>query len=284
MFSLNFAKLASLVQNDLIYRLTNFIEINFDRYINVEELEAVAFYSYRNLQRIFKYSTGETIGSFQKRIKLEKAYKLILYSQKSISEIALEVNFENLASFSKAFKQQFGISPKEAKVNKLELFKSNTTIQEVSKDYLTPEILFIPETKIYYQSKITNYENEDIEALWNEFFHYVFPENQTEYYGIIADEPLITDKIKCRYDAGCNVQSISKELPCKKILGKKYAKFIHQGSYETIQSTYHNIYTHWILKDNLEFDSSPIIEHYVKHDDNTASSSEFVTFILIPLL
>lgn len=270
--------------NKIVYRLINFVEINFDNHITIESLESTANYSYRNLQRIFKYTTGETIGSFQKRIKLEKAYKLILYSQKSISEIAMEVNFESLASFSKAFKQQFTISPTEAKANKINLFKKNFQAVEIMEDYLTPEILFIPETKIYYQSTLTNYVNEEIEKLWNDFFHHTFPTDKTEYFGVIADEPLITEKIRCRYDAGCNHQSLTKELPSKNILGKKYAKFIHQGAYESIEKTYHNIYTHWMLEDNIEFDSSPIIERYIKHDGNTENANDFVTYILIPIL
>jgi predicted transcriptional regulator YdeE len=77
---------------------------------------------------------------------------------------------------------------------------------------------------------------------------------------------------------------LTKELPSKNILGKKYAKFIHHGSYESIEKTYHNIYTHWILEDNIEFDSSPIIEHYMKHDGNTKNENDFITYILIPIL
>ena len=91
------------------------MEKNYDQPVSVKELEDISHYSYRNIQRIFKYSCGETIGAFQQRLKVENAYKRILYTQENLTSIAIEVGFANIASFSKAFKQHFGISPKAAK-------------------------------------------------------------------------------------------------------------------------------------------------------------------------
>lgn len=266
-----------------IHSTLSLIESHYNTLISIKDLERVSFYSYRNIQRIFKYTCGETIGAYQKRLKIENAYKLILYTNENLSWIALEVGFDNIASFSKAFKQYFGISPKEARLNKPVLFQKNAIVPLASASVLTPEIVYLPTLKVYYQSTKTHYLNDDIEALWSAFMTYDFPEKSTSFYGVIVDEPLITDKIKCRYDACASMPSPHKTLPSKTIFGGKYAKFLHHGSYDTLDDTYTKIYAGWILTTQLSFSPSPIIEQYIKHDSNTADEADFLTAILIPL-
>lgn len=55
--------------------------------------------------------TGETPGEFIRRIRLNKAADLIKKKFGNLSEIALEVGFNNPAYFSESFKKQFGVSP-----------------------------------------------------------------------------------------------------------------------------------------------------------------------------
>jgi AraC family transcriptional regulator len=268
---------------DCLYNTLALIENKYNEPISVQELERVSFYSYRNIQRIFKYTCGETIGSYQQRLKVENAYKLILYSKAPFTEIALEVGFDNSASFSKAFKLHFGISPKEARLNKAILFEENKIVPIAIEKNVKPDIVYLPPVKIYYQSKETYYLNEDIEELWQELMDLGFPNMGVDYYGAIVDEPLITNKIKCRYDACVSIQPKQKTLPFKTILGGKYAKFTHFGSYDTLDETYTQIYAGWILTTQLEFSPSPIIEHYVKHNSNTDNEADYITVILIPL-
>ncbi|MFL9484562.1 GyrI-like domain-containing protein [Chitinophagaceae bacterium LWZ2-11] len=266
-----------------VYNTLNFIENNYDQCISVKELEEVSNYSYRNIQRIFKYTCGETIGGYQQRLKVENAYKLMLYTKESITSIALKVGFANLASFSKAFKQNFNCSPKEARSNKKLLFNNADIIPVESAVVLKPEIIYFQPTEVYYESAFIPYENEQIELLWSRFMQNEFPGTGTAYFGVIADEPLIKEDLNCRYDACSSAQARHKNLPSKIISGGKYAEFIHTGKYETIEETYKSIYSGWILESALEFAHTPIIERYLKHADNTDSEENQVTSILLPL-
>ncbi|PIF45513.1 AraC family transcriptional regulator [Chryseobacterium sp. 52] len=270
-------------QLNCIYRVINFIEKNYDEPISVKDLEDVSNYSYRNIQRIFKYSCGETIGSFQQRLKVENAYKLILYSKESLTSIGLEVGFANIASFSKAFKQHFGISPKAAKLSREMLLSEPDLVPITSDILLIPEIVYLQPMEIYYQSIQTDYNNEEIEWLWKRLMQNEFPVSGTEYFGVIADEPLIKPEINCRYDACASIQAKNKKLPSKAIFGGKYARFTHTGGYETIDETYTKIYSRWIFDSGLEFSHTPIIEKYEKHIDTTDNQEEQLTYILLPL-
>ena len=270
-----------------LYATKLFVETNYNRPISVKDLEKVSYYSYRNIQRIFKYSYGETIGAYQQRLKVENAYKLILYTKESMSEIAFEVGFDSIASFSKAFKACFGVSPREARNNKSVLFQQNAITPILSEEVLKPEIIYIPAIKVYYQTAPTSYVNEEIEALWEHFLeHFLendYPEKSTEFYGVIADDPIITTEIKCRYDACASLQAHNKKLPVKTILGGRYAKFTHKGGYDTIDETYQKLYAGWILTTDLQFGHTPIIEHYIKYATNAAAPENYSTEILIPL-
>lgn len=266
-----------------IYKVINFIEKNYDQQISVQDLEEVSHYSYRNIQRIFKYSCGETIGAFQQRLKLENAYKRILYTQESLTSIAVEVGFSSIASFSKAFKQHFGISPKEAKLGKQQLLCEPDLIPITSDIFLEPEIVYLKPIHVYYQSIQTYYNNEEIEWLWDSFMRNEFPNSEAEYFGIIADEPLITTEINCRYDVCSTNQALNKKLPSKPILGGRYARFIHSGTYETIDDTYTKIYSRWIFNSGLEFSHAPIIEKYERYAEGINDQEEQLTYILLPV-
>ena len=62
---------------------------------------------------------GHPPGDFIRIVRLTKAAKLIRSNFGNISEIALEVGFNNPANFAKAFRVQFGVSPNEFR-NKFE--------------------------------------------------------------------------------------------------------------------------------------------------------------------
>lgn len=270
-------------QMNCIYRVINFMEKNYDQQVSVKDLEEISHYSYRNIQRIFKYSCGETIGAFQQRLRVENAYKRILYTQENLTSIAIEVGFANIASFSKAFKQHFGISPKAARLNKEQLLCGDELIPITSDVLLEPEIVYLKPVQVYYQSVSTYYNNEEIEWLWERFMQNEFPASGTEYFGVIADEPLIKTEINCRYDACATLQAQNKKLPSKTILGGKYARFPHIGSYETIDDTYTKIYSRWIFNSGLEFSHTPIIEKYERHAADPNDQEEQLTYILLPL-
>lgn len=268
---------------DCIYNTLSFIEKNYDQAISIKALEEVSHYSYRNIQRIFRYTCGETIGAYQKRLRVENAYKMILYTNNKISFIALEVGFANLASFSKAFKLHFGIGPREAKTQKIPFLAKAEVFPIEATQLLKPEIVYVPQVSVYFKSTFIKYVYDEIEWQWDKFLENEFPINGNEFYGVVADEPLIRESLDCRYDTCSVMPSQTAKLPIKTIGGGRYAQFTHYGSYETIEETYSQIYAGWILTTDLEFGHTPIIEKYVRHPDNTTATEGQVTYIWLPL-
>ena len=266
-----------------IYNTRNYIEMHYNQIISINSLEDISCYSYRNLQRIFYSLFKETIGAYQTRLKIENGYKKLIYSNNQISEIALEVGFADVQSFSKTFKKHFNFAPSLARNQKEFLLNDVHPLQTISCD-LQPEISLIPEITVYYLSSKTPYINQEIEHLWDTLLQNEFPETTTDFYGVITDDIVITDKINCTYEACIATDVTLKNLPVKKIFGGKYACFYHHGSYDTLEDTYCQIYGGWFLNNTIELSHLPVVEQYLKNSGNCTNESDYLTAIFIPLI
>ena len=75
-------------------------------------------YSYSHLTRIFKELMGTTITNYIKKIKMEFAASLIKNTDKTILEIAEEINYDSISYFNHSFKNEFGMTPSEMRKRK----------------------------------------------------------------------------------------------------------------------------------------------------------------------
>lgn len=69
--------------------------------------------SMASFTRDFKRHFGTTPRQWQIDMRLTRAYDLIKENQTSITEIAMEVGYDNISHFIKMFKNKYGISPKK---------------------------------------------------------------------------------------------------------------------------------------------------------------------------
>ena len=78
-----------------------------------ETLAAVAGFSIPHFHRVFTAQVGESAVSYIRRLRLERAGRKLRMGAVDITEVALAAGYDTHAAFSKAFKQQFGLSPRE---------------------------------------------------------------------------------------------------------------------------------------------------------------------------
>ncbi|MGN8160182.1 GlxA family transcriptional regulator [Salinisphaera sp. SWV1] len=65
----------------------------------------------RQLQRLFEAELQATPGAWYRRLRLDHAATLIEETDRSMTEIAAASGFASTTTFSRAFRQQFGVSP-----------------------------------------------------------------------------------------------------------------------------------------------------------------------------
>lgn len=98
-------------QNNLVRNFNYLVETHFREKHTVAEYADLLFKSPKTISNVFK-KLGEKspLQFIQKRILLE-ARRLLWYSQKDVSEIAYEIGFNDIQTFSRFFKNQQGLSP-----------------------------------------------------------------------------------------------------------------------------------------------------------------------------
>jgi len=93
-----------------INRVIDYFRANLHRQVKLEELAKVACFSEFHFHRIFGAVAGETLNSFANRIRLEKAVRLLRYSDHSLTNIALDCGFSSSATLSRAFRSGYETS------------------------------------------------------------------------------------------------------------------------------------------------------------------------------
>jgi len=95
------------------------MEKNFeDPEFKLEELADMLNMSYSNIYRKFQSLTNKTLVDFMRSFRLKKAESLLINHNFSISEIAYQIGFNDPKYFSKCFKKEYGMTPKQYKQEK----------------------------------------------------------------------------------------------------------------------------------------------------------------------
>ncbi|MGH8046771.1 MAG: helix-turn-helix transcriptional regulator [Chthoniobacterales bacterium] len=63
------------------------------------------------LSRMFRQETGVTISAYLRRLRMDRAAKLIRAGEANVTEAAMTVGYSSLSHFSKAFAETFGCCP-----------------------------------------------------------------------------------------------------------------------------------------------------------------------------
>jgi len=99
--------------DESISDVKRYIRGHIDEPLNREVLATVAGFSVPHFHRIFTSYTGDNIASYVRRVRLERAGRKLRMGAVDITAVALAAGYVTHAAFSKAFKQQFGLSPSE---------------------------------------------------------------------------------------------------------------------------------------------------------------------------
>src|SRR5262252_5866823 len=159
-----------------INRVIDYLRENLDRQVKLEELAKVACFSEFHFHRIFTAVSGETLNNFTNRLRLEKAARLLRYSEQSLTDIALDCGFSSSATFSRAFRSGYDTSPsqfrksgeiKKSKICK-ELFPKDAyglpMSAEEKKAAFPVRLIDIPERQVAYIRVTNAFELDRVQA------------------------------------------------------------------------------------------------------------------------
>lgn len=86
--------------------------------MNAADLAKDCFVSYSGLQKLFAYAFGCSVSEYITKRRLSKASMELLSTEKNVTDIALDYQYNSLEAFSRAFRRFWGITPSEFRKNR----------------------------------------------------------------------------------------------------------------------------------------------------------------------
>ncbi|WP_431320494.1 AraC family transcriptional regulator [Rhizobium sp. YTU87027] len=251
-----------------------FIETHFGNDITLEEISEVAGLSRYHLSRVFGLVTGHSISSYIRARRLSGAARTLVDQPGSILEVALDAGYSSHEAFTRAFRDQFGLTPeavrKQRHTRNLALLEpirmDPTRLPELEPPRFEtlPPMLFAGLQEIYPYGG-----NAAIPSLWQKFnvhFGNIPGQIGNVAYGICTH--IEGEAEKFRYMAAVAVSNGS-DLPAGfltlKIPGQRYAVFAHRGHVSGISATMHRIFGDWMPNSGIEFGNMP--DMFERYDD-----------------
>ncbi|HHD78467.1 MAG TPA: AraC family transcriptional regulator [Epsilonproteobacteria bacterium] len=268
-----------------VYRVVYYIEQHYSQDLNIEKLAKIAGFSKYHFHRIFLAIVGENISAFIRRVRLSASTGK-LFNGRLVTEVAMQSGYETPASFAKAFKENFGLSPKAF---------SKQFYKEKEKSMLDVKIVYFEPTEVLCVRKVGDYMVSAGEA-WESLMGFAYAQKIKEkknlmgkeamMFGIGYDDPNSIEAEKLRYDACISYDDKSVkpegEVVAKTIEGGKYLYHLHKGSYEGLKDKYNQM-THYMIEHNLKMADRPVFEKYYNRDPRRTKPENLKTGIYIPI-
>ncbi len=103
-----------MYSNNLICDILEYIDVNINSKIQIEDLEHRFYYNRYYIIKLFKKELNITIFDYINKLRIYNSIESIQDNQKII-KVALNNGFYSLEYFSEIFKKEVGISPREYK-------------------------------------------------------------------------------------------------------------------------------------------------------------------------
>jgi len=106
--------------NERITEILDYIESNFREPLTLEEIASTQFITVPYLSKFFKKQTGKTFSQYLNKVRLAHAVDELINTNKSITRIALDNGFPNLAAFNRVFNEKHQEKPVEYRKRRIE--------------------------------------------------------------------------------------------------------------------------------------------------------------------
>ncbi|MBN1991692.1 MAG: AraC family transcriptional regulator [Anaerolineae bacterium] len=281
--------IASMVQ------AIDFIENNLKEAITIADVAEAVSSSLYHFCRMFNRFVHHTPYDYLIRRRLSESARELLETDKKIIDIALDYQFNNPETFSRAFKRMFDMQPNQWKrqnnIGRRFLLPRLTAVylQHINKgDYLKPVLVKKEAFCLAGVMTLVVDEQPDISALWKIFKQELAgladKVKPQKYYGLTS-YPQDTETGGYFYMAAIEVdpsRPVGPALVVKTLPPLKYARFIHKGLYQERKLTLDYIYQTWLPKSGQSLAYPLEIECY-EQDFSGAAGEEVESKIYIPL-
>lgn len=269
-----------------ILRVLTYIHENPSGDLSLDQLAEVAAMSRFHWHRVFMAMTGETCAEAVRRVRMYRAGSWLSRNQWPVSEVAKKVGYSNTRSFSRAFRQEFDITPAAFRaageigppprqIPKGDFKMFPISIRKTEPKRLAALLHIGAYTEIGpcfdRLSKLATQHD-----LWVK---------SSGMIGVHHDDPNVVAEIDLTAHAGLTVPvtlSLPDEFDDVRLEGGEYAVLTYKGPYTTIKVAYDYLFGKWLAETGREPADAPCYEVYHNSPSDT-DEKDLLTDILLPL-
>lgn len=273
----------ALEQGQIISNAIKYVENKLYEPITAYDVADAVSYSYCHFYRFFLEFVGETIGSYIRSRRLERAAWELLHTNKKVEDIGYSLCFDTIEGFSKAFKERYFMTPNQYRRNGLENLDVNHSLTNRDSDIITAypnifsKIIEFPEVYVMGIRFFTDTNVVECLKMWNILDKQIrnldrqelLQNNRYMIFESGKDNSAKTDTVDSKIQAFIGVEVPADYPLCpglyrKRIIGGKYAKFIYKGNLHNIRQAYHYIWGVWVPGNCYEVDLRDDFECYTQ--------------------
>jgi AraC family transcriptional regulator len=251
-----------------------FIENHFNRGPSLDDIARASGANRFQLSRSFTWMTGVSVMAYVRGRRLTEALKALCDGAPSILAVALEAGYSSHEAFTRAFRDQFGISPEQARKGRP--VDKHLLVEPIRMHDLSTVELAEPrheERGAFIVAGLGDRfrmdANQGIPSLWQNFQRYEgsLGERPGYWYGVCGDWGESGEDFL--YIAGVEVPrdtDLPKELSVYRFPAQSYLVFRHDTHLSSLQQTMAAIFGRYLPENG--YDPSSMPAYFELYDEN----------------
>ncbi len=265
-----------------------YIESHFGGEISLADVAEAAGLSKFHLVRAFSAYAGKSVMRYVRARRLSEAAKRLVNGSCGILDVALDAGYNSHEAFTRAFGEQFGITP-----NQLRKTRTLETIQLVEALKMNDKLTNLPEARfvdcdamliVGLKKRYSDTTRMQMPAQWQVFQPHIgnidFQKGNVAF-GVLYNSD---DEGDIDYLTGVEVSNIAdtpKVLDCLRVPPQTYAVFQHNGHVSEIRRTWKTIFGKWLSEANYKPTDAPQMERYGENFDPRSGEGDIEIWIPI---
>jgi len=250
-----------------------YIESHLSGDLSLEVVADVVGVSRFHLSRAFGTTVGCALASYIRSRRLSEAARALANGAPDILAVALDSGYGSHEAFTRAFRQQFGVTPEQLRergsMKGVELM-SPIRIDDKASTAISPARVVREDALLIFGLGQRYHTNAAIPSQWDRFVPYLGTiRNQLgkETYGVICNPD---DTGSYEYITGVRVSEFPDEPPefsRLRIPPQTYAVFEHKDHVSSVGTTWQAIWDHAIADAGYRASDGPAFERYGERFD-----------------
>jgi AraC family transcriptional regulator len=247
-----------------------FIESHFQRDISLDEIASVGGVSRYHMSRAFTLAMGHPALRYMRGRRLTEAARSLAGGAPDILTVALEAGYNSHEAFTRAFRDQFGVTPESVRaqhhVDNIQLVEPIKMNETLLTNLEAPRFVDAPQMLVAgLSARYSCDASAAIPAQWQRFIPHLgnIPGQIGKVaYGVVYNTD---DAGNADYLCGVQVADFS-DLPSEwtrlRIPAQRYAVFPHRDHVSTIRRTWNTIFNKWLPESGHRVADAPELERY----------------------